>query len=140
MSTRADNFTQLKTTPDSFSDFLGDMTPHPVTGDILRVRNEKAVKESLRNILLTHYGERPFQPNIGSNIHLALFEPDDDVTANDLQYHIENAINAYEPRVQLIQVNVQSLPEENKLGVQIFYALINTQNVQNLNLILRRVR
>ena len=140
MSSRADNFTQQKNTEDLFSDFTADLSPHPITGDVVRLRNERAIRESLRNIIMTNYGEALFQPNKGSNVNRAIFEMDDEVTANDLKYHMESTIAAHEPRVQLLDVNVQSLPEENKLGVQVIYVIINTQALQSLNLILRRVR
>ena len=68
LSTRADTITQLQKIPDLFSDFLTDFTPHPITKDLTRTKNDIAIKRSVRNIVLTMMGERLFQPSIGGNI------------------------------------------------------------------------
>jgi phage baseplate assembly protein W len=140
MSTRADNYTQTQNTPDLFSDFLNDLTPHPITKDLARLRNEQSIKQALRNIVLTSYGERFFQPNIGSDIKNYLFEPNDVVLTENVKFAIENAIRFHEPRVNVLGVEVNSFSEEDKLAVNIVFSIINSVNVQNLNLILRRVR
>jgi phage baseplate assembly protein W len=140
MTTRADNYTQTQNAPDLFSDFLNDLTPHPITKDITRLKNEQAIKQSLRSIVLTSYGERFFQPNIGSDIKKFLFEPNDVVLAENVKFAIENAIRFHEPRVNILGVEVNSFAEEDRLSVNIVFSIINSINVQNLNLILRRVR
>ncbi len=138
MSSRADNYTQ--TAPDLFSDFLNDLTPHPITKDLARLRNEQSIKQALRNIVLTAYGERFFQPNIGSDVKKYLFEPNDVVLAENVKFAIENAIRFHEPRVNVLGVEVNSFSEEDRLAVNIVFSIINSMTVQNLNLILRRVR
>jgi phage baseplate assembly protein W len=140
MTTRADNYTQTQNAPDLFSDFLNDLTPHPITKDITRLKNEQAIKQSLRSIVLTSYGERFFQPNIGSDIKKFLFEPNDVVLAENVKFATENAIRFHEPRVNILGVEVNSFAEEDRLSVNIVFSIINSINVQNLNLILRRVR
>jgi phage baseplate assembly protein W len=140
MSTRADNFTQTKKLPDLFSDFLNDLTPHPFTKDLGRAKNDQSIKQSLKNIVMTNLGERFFQPNIGSDVNRYLFEPNDVVLEENLKFAIENAIRFHEPRVNVIQVLVSSFSEEDRVAVNIVFSIINSIQVQNLNLILRRVR
>jgi phage baseplate assembly protein W len=140
MSTRADNFTQTRKIPDLFSDFLTDLTPHPITRDIVRNRNDKAIKQSIRNIVLTNIGERLFQPTIGSNIYNALFEPNDIVLSENIKMTVRSAIAFHEPRAQVLNVEVLTFPEENRIAINIYFSIINSTVVESLNLILRRVR
>lgn len=140
MSTRADNFTQTKLIPDLFSDFLDDLTPHPITKDVVRLKNEQSIKQSLRNILLTNLGERRFNPNFGSDVNSALFEPNDVILEENLRNAITNSIRFHEPRVNLLSVQIYSYPEEDRLAVNLIFSIINSITPQSLNLILRRVR
>ncbi len=140
MSTRADNYTQTQKTPDLFSDFLVDLTPHPITKDLARAKNDAAIKRSVRNLVLTNVTERLFQPTIGGNVKKVLFEPNDIIAASELEYEISNVINNHEPRVSLIQVQAQSNPNGNDLTVSIIFAIINSQTIQTVDLILRRIR
>lgn len=140
MSTRADNFTQTKKIPDLFSDFLDDLTPHPITKDLVRVKNDQAIKQSIKNIVFTRLGERLFQPTIGSEIANALFEPNDVILEENLKFTIRSAIAFHEPRASVISVDIFSYSEEDRIAVNIFFSIINSTTVQNVNLILRRVR
>lgn len=140
MTTRADRITQVSKTPELFSDFLDDLIPHPVTGDIARVKNEQSIKQALRNIVLTNIGERPFQSYIGSNVTRSLFDMNDVITAENIRAHVDVAIKNCEPRVNLIDVSVSSFPTEDKMAVNIVFAIVNSTALQNINLILRRVR
>ena len=140
MTTRADRITQVSKTPELFSDFLDDLVPHPVTGDVARVKNEQSIKQALRNIVLTNIGERPFQSYIGSNVTRSLFDMNDVITAENIRAHVDVAIKNCEPRVNLIDVSVSSFPTEDKMAVNIVFAIVNSTALQNINLILRRVR
>lgn len=140
MSTRADNFTQTKKLPDLFSDFLNDLTPHPITKDIVRVKNDSSIKQSIKNIVLTNLGERLFQPNIGSNVYNALFEPNDIILSENIKMTIRSAIAFHEPRAQVINVEVFSFAEEDRLAINIYFSIINSTIIETVNLILRRVR
>jgi phage baseplate assembly protein W len=140
MSTRVDNYTQLKIKPDLFSDFLDDLTPHPINKDLGRVKNDQSIKQALKNIILTNLGERPFQPNIGSDVNASLFEPNDIIMEENLRFAIQNAIRFHEPRVNLLEVQVTSFSEEDRVAINIVFSIINSMQVQNVNLFLRRVR
>jgi hypothetical protein len=140
MSTRADNFTQTRVIPDLFSDFLDDLTPHPITKDLGRVKNEQSIKQALKNIIMTNLGERPFQPNIGSDVNASLFEPNDSIMAENLKFAIQNAIRFHEPRVNLIEVRVNSFYEEDRVAINLIFSIINSIQIQSVNMFLRRVR
>jgi len=140
LSTRADNFTQTRLTPDLFSDFLNDLTPHPFTKDVGRVKNDQSIKQALKNIILTNFGERFYQPNIGSDVNNTLFEPNDSILEENLKFGIENAIRFHEPRVNLLDVQVYTFSEENRVSINIVFSIINSVQIQSVNLILRRVR
>ena len=122
MSTRADNFTQTKRIPDLFSDLMNDLTPHPVTKDLVRLRNESSIKQSVKNIILTSLGERLYQPTIGSEIANALFEPNDIIMEENLKFTVQNAIRFHEPRVSVLKVEVS---EEDRVAINIFFSIIN---------------
>lgn len=140
MSTRADNFTETKKIPDLFSDFLNDLTPHPFTKDVGRVKNDQSIKQALKNIILTNLGERFYQPNIGSDVYRSLFEPNDSIMEENLKFAIENAIRFHEPRVSILNIDVNSFSEEDRVAINIVFSIINSVQVQSVNLILRRVR
>ena len=140
MSTRADRYTQLQKIPDLFSDFLTDLTPHPITKDVTRYRNDQAIKQSVKNLILTNYNERPFQPNIGSSVSRSLFEPNDDFLEEDITDSVRRTIEFNEPRVTLVNVEVLPSPDENNITINIVFFIINNTELQSLDVILRRVR
>jgi phage baseplate assembly protein W len=140
MATRADRITQLQKAPEIFSDFMSALTPHPVSHDLARIKNEQSIKQALRNIIMTGLGERPFQPYIGSDIEKSLFEMDDEIAAEAIRSAIEISIYNSEPRVSVIELIVTSFPLENKVGVNLVFSIVNSTVIQSINLILRRVR
>jgi phage baseplate assembly protein W len=140
MSTRADRYTQLDKIPDMFGDFLSDLTPHPISKDLVRLKNDQSVRQSIKNLVLTNYGERPFQPNIGSNVNRSLFEPNDGFLTDDIETSIRTTIQANEPRVYLVSVTVIPTSDTNTISVNIVFSIINNMQPQSLDVILRRVR
>ena len=140
MSLRADNITQLTKAPDVFSDFFTDFSKHPITKELARLRNDQSIKQSVRNLILTNYGERLFQPGIGSNIYRSLFEPNDVIAAEDIRYHIETTVRQNEPRVNLLQVDVFSNQEKDSVTINVVFAILSTNQIQSLDVVLRRVR
>ena len=79
----------------------------PLTFDLIANKNENAIARSIRNLILTVPGERPFNAELGSQVSRLLFEPIDDITTAALREQIENTINNFEPRVELREVVVQ---------------------------------
>lgn len=138
---RAAKETTLTKQPIIYSDFMNNLDLHPLSGDLAKITNAESVKQSIKNLVLTSYGERLFNPTVGSNVYKTLFEPLNGFTLNDMQDHIVNTITFNEPRANLIEVVVSGVPNnDNAVAATIVFSLINTNEVASLNLILRRVR
>ena len=140
MSTRADRFTQVQKIPDLFSDFMTDLTPHPITKDLVRLQNDRSIAQSLRNLVLTNYGERPFQPTIGSTVNRSLFEPADAFLEDEIESSIARTIAANEPRVEVLNIKATVSNDQSSVAINIVFSIINSMQPQSLDLILRRVR
>jgi len=140
MAVTKDRFQSSDTKNQPFSDFLNNLNPHPVTGDIVRYVNENAVNRSIRNLIATNKGERLYQPEVGSDIYKMLFEPMSEGVAQLLSSSIQNLINQYEPRAKVIFVGAAPDYESNAYSITIQYMIINRQNPVTLNVSLTRVR
>lgn len=123
-----------------YSDFHKDLTTNPFSKDLALKTDEEAVKESLKNIILIDRGEKLFQPSFGGNIRAMLFELNSPATIKLIQEQIKSTINNYEPRAQLIDVEVYSLIDDNKVAIKIIYALRNREEPLQVEFILERVR
>lgn len=123
-----------------YADFHKDLTVNPFSNDLALKVDEESVKESLKNIILMDKGEKLFQPSFGGNIRALLFELNSPATIKLIQEQIKNTINNYEPRVQLIDVEVYSLIDDNKIAIKIIYALRNREEPLQVEFILERVR
>lgn len=129
-----------KVTTEYYSDFVSSLQPANGSKDIIKVVNDNSIKTSMRNILLTNFGERFFNYDFGSNIRAFLFEPIDNITESTLKNAIETSITNYEPRAKLVDVVVSGDEENNSYNVSIVFSTINTPDLQQLDLILSRVR
>jgi phage baseplate assembly protein W len=123
-----------------YSDIALGFNVSPVTGNIARVTDEQSVKQALRTLILTNNGERFHQKSLGTNLNSMLFDMIDPVTSNMIRNSIEESIGNFEPRVDLIQVQV--IPDEirQEYRVNIFFRIINIPEIQQLDLTLKRVR
>lgn len=123
-----------------YSDFHKDLTVNPFSNDLALKKDEEAVKEALKNIIFMDKGEKLFQPTFGGNIRAMLFELNTPVTLKLIQEQIKTTINNYEPRVELIDVEVYSLIDDNSVVIKIIYALRNREEPLQIEFILERVR
>ena len=124
-----------------FKDFNLNFARHPVTGDIAKLTDVSAVKASVKNLVLTNFYERPFHPEIGSNVRAALFEPMTPMVAARLGRNIEDVVNNFEPRAELISVIVQANIDRNAYEATIKFNVVNTEtDEQTLDLFLERLR
>ena len=122
------------------ADFHKDMTIVPGRADLARKINEEAVKESIRNLVLTQRGERPFQPDLGCDVRSMLFENITPQTLIMIETSIKDVIETYEPRCNLIAVDATAGADSNAVSVSIVFVLINNDTPVTFNLILDRVR
>lgn len=123
-----------------YSDFFTDLDKHPIRSTVLRKTNVDAVKQSLRNLMLTDRGERLFQPNLGGNIRAMLFENITPQTFLTMQEHIKDVIEAHEPRADVIDVYIAQTSQEHEVQVTIVFRVVNVQEPVTLELLLERVR
>lgn len=125
----------------AFKDISLSFDMHPVTKDILVLKNEDAIKKSIRNIIQTMPSERFFNPSFGSDIKTSLFEFVDFGTASSLKTQIEIAIDNYEPRVDNVKVEVVPNPDQNSFEINVVFDIIG-QNfpTQSFNYILEATR
>ena len=124
-----------------YKDLNLNFTRHPVTGDITKVTDIDAVKRSVRNLVLTNHYERPFRPEIGSNIRATLFEPMTPFTANLLTRQIKDVIENFEPRVELVTIKADPNLDRNAYDVAITFNVVNAEtDLIELDLLLERIR
>lgn len=135
-----DKYTPLKAQTEIYSDFFTDFDVHPELHDLVRKRNEEAVKTSIKNLILTNKYERPFQPTVGSNIKKYLFEPISPQTQTGIEYEIRSVIENFEPRAKLLDVVASPYVDDNAYVVTVVFYLINKSEAVTLNTILYRVR
>jgi phage baseplate assembly protein W len=124
----------------TFSDLDLNFTAHPVTGDVSRRYDENAIKSALKNLVLTSNYERPFHSEIGTPIRRLLFDLATPMTARLIERAITDAINNFEPRVQLINVSVNDNSDANAFNCTIEFMILNTERPLTLDLILKRSR
>jgi len=123
-----------------YSDFKTGFSVHPVKGDLTLNTNEDSVKRSIRNILLTNFYERPFQPLFGGNITSLLFENFTSSTLATTKQVVATAIKNYEPRAILHDIVLSGNPDSNELSVKIVFSTKNRTEPDVLDVILERVR
>ena len=112
----------------TFRDLDLNFTIHPVRKDINVYKNEFAIINSIKNLVLTNHYERPFQPEIGSNIRRMLFEQVDSITAAQIEREITEVIGNFEPRAQVSRVDAIPSPDENLYKIRLEFFIITAQN------------
>lgn len=137
----ATNIQPAPVTPVQYSDVSITLNAHPVTGDFLVVTGVQSVVQSIMNLIQTNHYERPFHPEIGGNVNKLLFELADSATAAVLQQEITDVIQNFEPRCDLVQVNVQAQtqPAPGYQVTIIFHVTSNPAQVQ-IQFFLQRLR
>ena len=108
----------------SFKDFSLTFEKNAVTNDILALKDAAAIKESVKNIVLYNFYEKPFDPFFGGNIIGLLFENSTPTMGLEVENRIEQSIEIHEPRVTAVSVDVEFEPEVNTLKCQINYLIL----------------
>ena len=109
-------------------------------GDIFKKIDAAAVKQSVKNLLLTSRGEKPFNNFFGSNLNSALFGLDTEFDPEFVQNLIFDAITNHEPRASVLSVTVLLKPENNTLDTTVEFQVVNTKEIVTLDVSLARVR
>ena len=131
----------LERVSQGFKDVSMTFQKHPLTNDILALKNESAIARSVRNIVFTTPGEKIFNQDFGSSISKALFENINDISANIIKGEITSSLTNYEPRIKLKKVQVNPNYEQNEFNVTIFYEIIGADvPAQELQFVLQPTR
>ena len=122
----------------SFKDIGVSFSKNSFTDDLAIVKNENSIKQSVKNLILTQMGEKPFQPTKGCRVNALLFEPLDPFTADALKEEVLNTIRQYEPRVKISDCTVTPIIESNKINISITYRVVGLPIVETIAFILQR--
>ena len=107
-----------------FKDLSASFQTNPLSNDLIALKNESAIARSVRNLVSTIQGERPFQPVLGTEVSKLLFENMDKLTASAIRSEIRTTIENYEPRVEINEITVEPDFEGNAMNVTIQYFII----------------
>ena len=129
ISSRARNYKDLDLT----------FSPKPA-GDVYKKVDAASVKQAVKNLLMTAQGEKPFQPYFGSQLGEALFDLDTDFDPEYVQNIIADAIQTYEPRAHLLRVSVQLQPDFNSIDASVEFQVVNTKEIEVVDVSLARLR
>jgi phage baseplate assembly protein W len=122
-----------------YSDLDLKLTRHKIRKDIIPLRDDQAVKNSVKNLILTNFFERPFQPGVGANLRGLLFEPADAITELALEDNI-NRVLKLEPRAEVIFVEVTNLEDRNAYRVTVKFNIKQFDQIAEVEIVLRRLR
>tara|TARA_B100000508_G_C11315802_1_gene206938 strand:+ start:45 stop:437 length:393 start_codon:yes stop_codon:yes gene_type:complete len=112
----------------TFKDLSVTFKKHPVTDDLITVKNKTAIAQSIKALLLTNPGERPFQPNLGSGLRDVLFEPLDYGTAALIKKSIREVISTYEPRIRVQNIRTRLDSANNGYDVSLQYSIVGRED------------
>jgi len=113
---------------------------HPVKKDINKNTGALAVINAVKNLVLTNHYEKPFQPEIGSDVRKLLFEPIDMITASMIQREITNTIENFEPRASVLDITTIPNYDENGYQVKLTFQLVNLTDPVTITFQLERLR
>ena len=125
----------------TFKDINLSFKRHPVTNDLVAIKNEDAIKKSVKNIIFTILGEKPYDPFFGSSINNSLFELSNPLDHIRISDEIQSTLLNYEPRIDNIIVNVENDPDNHELNATIQYDITGIPNSsQSVNVLLLPAR
>ena len=125
----------------AFKDITLSFIPHPVTKDLQVLKNENAIRRSVRNLVQTIPTERFFNSVLGSNVRRSLFDFVDIGTASVIKREIELTIENFESRIDNLQVEVEPLPDQNTFNVLVIFDIIGQEfPTQEFSFILEATR
>lgn len=124
----------------NFIDLDLNFIANPATADVSKKYDVNAIKQSVKNLVMTNHYEKPFHPEIGSQVQSLLFEPFSPLLQGMLEQAIINTITNFEPRVRLISVDVVLNPDNHTVYITIEFSIVNTQQPITVDFMLQRTR
>ena len=113
---------------------------HPIRKDLNVLKDDNAIKNAIRNLLVTNANERPFQPFLGANLRSLLFEPADALTKIALRENILEVIKNHEPRVEVQDIDIKDLADQNAYRILVKMRIKEFDNDDTVEIVLRRLR
>lgn len=110
------------------------------SGDVFKKNDAAAVKQAVKNIILTNFLEKPFQPFYGANIRALLFELADDATQVEIEENVKLAIQNFEPRARVLNVESRVQNDQNGVFVRVIFRVLNSQEIVELETFVSRLR
>jgi len=113
---------------------------HPIRKDIIPLKDDAAVKNAVRNLLISNFYERPFQSDLGANLRGLLFEPAGMLTNIQIKDSIRFCIEKYEPRVSVDSIDITDVVDENRYIIEVFFTIKEFSTQESVEIVLRRLR
>ena len=110
------------------------------SGEIFKKTDAAAVKQAVKNLMLTNHFEKPFQPKFGANLRALLFDLADEEAEEDIEERCKLAIGVFEPRAEALNVTAISNPDRNSIQVVLEFRVINTEELVKFTTTLARLR
>ena len=126
--------------PATYKDLDFSFKQNPNTNDVGIKKNNAAVIQSCLNILRTNHGERPFDYNFGANLRAYLFENMTNTTAANMATNIQIALKNYEPRIEVLNVNIQATASENDVFITVTGRVKSSNDIVDIATTLERLR
>jgi phage baseplate assembly protein W len=124
----------------NYKDLDLDFGRNVVTNDVNKLTNIEAVKRSVRNLINTSHFERPFHPEIGSDVRALLFENMTPLTALNLQRKVQEVLINFEPRIRLVQIYATPDYDGNSYQLSVYFYVIGTTELVTVQTFLERLR
>jgi len=113
---------------------------HPIRKDIIPLKDDAAVKNAVKNLLISNFFERPFQPTLGANLRGLLFEPADAITKLDLKQGIRRVLDTHEPRIKVLNIKVLDESDNNSYRITVNFLIKEYDTAESVEIVLRRLR
>jgi len=125
---------------ETYKDLDFTFKQNPNTNDVGVKKNNASISQSVLNILRTNHGERPFNYNFGANLRQYLFENMTNITAANMSTSINTALANYEPRIEILNTNIQARPNENEVRITVTGRVRSSNEVLDISTSIERIR
>ena len=113
---------------------------HPIRKDLNVLKDDNAIKNAVRNLLVSNFFERPFQPSLGANLRGLLFEPMGGITKMNLKENIQRVLVRHEKRIEVLNIAIKEDIEGNSYHATVEFRIKETDTVNDVEIVLRRLR
>jgi phage baseplate assembly protein W len=123
-----------------WSDLDLSLKIHPIRKDIIPLKDDAAIKNAVKNLLISNFYERPFQDDLGANLRGLLYEPADVITQIELRDNIREVLTKYEPRITVTNIVIRDNSQANEYGIIVNFNIKEYDSADSVEIVLRRLR